>query len=183
MTDFTQVGSTNTAIPMAMMKIVKGEENGTETAQKLKQDKELVQFASAPPSECLGQWETHVTGRRMERIPECRKKDVATVAWALKDPVIAKLNDDSYLEYVQTMVSADKQWMALLKDQRRRNPEIPQYFHYVVAYFAQVIGNAEKTMDYALSKKLREVILEEFYILFLIGFHVLASTSSGGFAA
>lgn len=183
MTDFTQIGSTNTAIPVTMLKMGKGKENDTKTAQKLKQDKELVQFASAPPSEYLGQWETHVTGRRTERIPECRKKDVTTVAWALKDPVITKLNDNSYFEHVQAMVSADKQWRTLLKDQRRRNPEIPRYFHDAVSFFAQVIGNAEKTMDYELPKKLREVILEEFYILFLIGFHVLASTNTGGFAA
>lgn len=183
MTDFTQTGSTNTALPVTMLKTANIEEKDTETARKLKQDKELVQFASAPPSEYLGQWETHMTGRRAERIPEWRKKDMNTLAWSLKEHVIAKLNDPVYLEHVQTMVSADKQWMALIKDQRRRNKEIPQYFHDVVLFLSGIIDKAEKRCDYTLPKELRDIVLEELYILFLIGFHTLANKEHGGYEA
>lgn len=43
------------------------EEKSRKGASSAQQDKGLVQSASVPPSECLGQWETHVAEKKEKR--------------------------------------------------------------------------------------------------------------------
>ena len=43
------------------------EEKSRKGAPSAQQDKGLVQSASVPPSECLGQWETHMASKTRKR--------------------------------------------------------------------------------------------------------------------
>lgn len=108
-----------------------GEEKSRKGTPSAQQDKGLVQSASFPPSEYLGQWETHMAEtKEKRRLMRAQKDDLRCVSWALKDTVLSKLErDDLFRCRAQSRVFIERHWSLLSKDWMGKNPLVPEVLH------------------------------------------------------
>ncbi len=155
------------------------EEKSRKGAPSAQQDKGLVQSASVPPSECLGQWETHVTEKKGKRsLTRAQRDELRCVSWALKDTILSKLvNDESFRYRVQSRVFMERHWNLLSKDWQKRNALVPEILHDGYGY---VRNMAETVADYCgirLSRETEEKIMRGLFWLFLVGGHAYVKDS------
>lgn len=157
------------------------EEKSRKGAPSAQQDKGLVQSASVPPSECLGQWETHVAEKKGKRsLTRAQRDELRCVSWALKDTILSKLaNDESFRYRVQSSVFMERHWKLLSKDCCRRDPMMPEVLHDGYAYvkiiieYCLVLCGIEE-----LPEKTRDFALKALFWVFLVGGHSYVRDSS-----
>lgn len=151
-----------------------GEEKSRKGAPSAQQDKGLVQSASVPPSEYLGQWETHVTEKKEGRkLTRDQKDGLRCVSWALKDTVLSKLERDDLFRYrVQSRVFIELHWSLLSKDLKERNPLVPEVLHDGYGYVKHMVECVFCYCGINLPKETMEKVLQELFWLFLVGGHV-----------
>lgn len=91
------------------------EEKPRKMASFAEQDKGLVQSASVPSSERLGQWETHMAPKTRKRTFTSEQRDqLKDVAWAMKDDVLSNLGKDGpFRDRVRSHVFIDSHWKLL----------------------------------------------------------------------
>ena len=157
------------------------EEKSRKGAPSAQQDKGLVQSASVPPSECLGQWETHMASKTRKRslTPE-EKGQLRDVAWSMKDSVLSGLEKDGpFRDRVRSHVLIDRHWKLLSKDCCRRDPMMPEVLHDGYAYvkiiieYCLVLCGIEE-----LPEKTRDFALKALFWVFLVGGHSYVRESS-----
>ena len=97
------------------------EEKSRKGAPSAQQDKGLAQSALVPPSEYLGQWETHVAEKKEKRsLTRAQRDELRCVSWALKDTILSKLaNDGSFRYRVQSRVFMERHWNRVLRTGRK----------------------------------------------------------------
>ena len=149
------------------------EEKPRKGAPFAQQDKGLVQSASVPPSECLGQWETHVAEKKKKRkLTRVQRDDLKDVSWALKDCVLAKLEEDgSFLCQVRSRVFIDRHWALLSKDWEKRNSMVPEVLHDGYGYVKDVAKSMFDGYGIRLPESLMETAVKEMFWWFLVGGH------------
>ena len=157
------------------------EEKSRKGAPSAQQDKGLVQSASVPPSECLGQWETHVTEKKGKRsLTRAQRDELRCVSWALKDSVLSGLEKNGpFRDRVRSHVLIDRHWKLLSKDCCRRDPMMPEVLHDGYAYvkiiieYCLVLCGIEE-----LPEKTRDFALKALFWVFLVGGHSYVRDSS-----
>ena len=155
------------------------EEKSRKGAPSAQQDKGLVQSASVPPSEELGQWETHVAEKKeRQKLTRDQKDGLRCVSWALKDSVLSKLEKDTMFRYrVQSRVFIELHWSLLSKDRKERNPLIPVVLHDGYGYAKRLTESMNDCFGIELSEEAKEKAAKELFWLFLIGGHVYVNGS------
>ena len=149
------------------------EEKSRKGAPFAQQDKGLVQSASVPTSECLGQWETHMAEKKEKRkLTHVQRDDLKDVSRALKDCVLAKLEEDgSFLCRVRSRVFIDRHWALLSKDWKKRNPMVPEVLHDGYGYVKDVAKSMFAGCGIRLPENLMETAVKEMFWWFLVGGH------------
>ena len=156
------------------------EEKPREGAHSAQQDKGLVQSASVPPSECLGQWETHVAEKKERtKLTRDRKEELKCVSWALKDTVLSKLEKDTMFRYrVKSRVFVERHWKLLSKDWKERNLFVPEILHDGYGYVKNLAESMIVSFKIGLSEEAKEKFAKEIFWLFLVGGHVYVNDFS-----
>lgn len=149
------------------------EEKSRKGAPFAQQDKGLVQSASVPPSERLGQWETHMAEKKRKRkLTRVQRDDLKDVSWALKDCVLKTLEeDDSFLCRIRSRVFIDRHWALLSKDWKKRNPIVPEVLHDGYGYVKDVAKSMFDGYGIRLPESLMETAVKEMFWWFLVGGH------------
>lgn len=155
------------------------EEKSRKGAPSAQQDKGLVQSASVPPSEYLGQWETHVAEKKERtKLTRDQKEELKYVSWALKDTVLSKLEKDTMFRYrVQSRVFVERHWKLLSKDWKERNLFVPEILHDGYGYVKNLAESMIVSFKIGLSEEAKEKFAKELFRLFLIGGHVYVNGS------
>lgn len=149
------------------------EEKSRKGAPSAQQDKGLVQSASVPPSEYLGQWETHVAEKKEGRkLTRDQKDSLRCVSWAIKDTLLSKLEHDDLFRYrVQSHVFIERHWNLLSKDWKERNLLVPEVLHDGYGYVKCIVECVFRYCGINLPKETMEKVLQELFWLFLVGGH------------
>ena len=157
-----------------------GEEKSRKGAPFAQQDKGLDQFAPVPPSEYLGQWETHVAEKKERRkLIRDQKDELRCVSWALKDTVLSKLERDTMFRYrVQSRVFIERHWKLLSDDWKDRNSLVPEVLHDGFGYVKNVADEMLTLFGMQRSDRMKETLVKEFFWLFLVGGHVYVNDST-----
>lgn len=155
------------------------EEKSRKGAPFAQQDKGLVQSASVPPSEYLGQWETHVAEKKERtKLTRDQKDGLRCVSWALKDTVLSKIEKDTMFRYrVQSRVFIEQHWSLLSRNWKERNPLIPEVLHDGYGYAKRLTESMNDCFGIELSEEAKEKAAKELFWLFLIGGHVYVNGS------
>ena len=156
------------------------EEKSRKGAPFAQQDKGLDRFASVPPSEYLGQWETHVAEKKERRkLTRDQKDGLRCVSWALKDTVLSKLERDTMFRYrVQSRVFIDRHWKLLCRDSNERNPFVPKVLHDGYLYVWNVVDEMLALFGLQMTDRMKETLVKELFWLFLVGGHVYVNGST-----
>lgn len=156
------------------------EEKSRKGAPFAQQDKGLDRFASVPPSEYLGQWETHMAEKNERRKLTRAQKDVlGCVSWALKDAVLSKMETDAMFRYrVQSRVFIERHWKLLSKDYQERNPFVPEILHDGYIYVKNVTDEMLALFGMQMTDRMKETVVKELFWLFLVGGHVYVNGST-----
>lgn len=137
------------------------------------QDKGLMQSASVPPSEELGQWETHVAEKKKRRkLTRIQKDGLRDVSWALKDSVLSKLGQDGpFLYRVRSRVFIDQHWNLLSKDWKKRNPMVPEVLHDGYGYVKEAVVSMFEECGLSIPADAMELAIKEMFWWLLVGGH------------
>ncbi len=156
------------------------EEKSRKGAPFAQQDKGLARFASVPPSEYLGQWETHMAEKKRKRkLTRIQRDNLKDASWALKDCVLAKLEeDDSFLCRVRSSVFIDRHWKLLCRDSNERNPFVPKVLHDGYLYVWNVVDEMLALFGLQMTDRMKETLVKELFWLFLVGGHVYVNGST-----
>lgn len=155
------------------------EEKSRKGAPSAQQDKGLVQSASVPPSECLGQWETHMAEKKGKRsLTRAQRDELRCVSWALKDTILSKLaNDESFRYRVQSRVFMERHWNLLSKDWQKRNALVPEILHDGYGYVRNMAETVAGYCGIRLSRETEEKIMRGLFWLLLVGGHAYVMDS------
>ena len=157
------------------------EEKSRKGAPFAQQDKGLVQSASVPTSEYLGQGETHMASRKRKRaFTSDQKNRMNDVAWAMRDDVLSNLGKEGpFQDRVRSHVFIDRHWKLLSKDWYDRDPMVPEVLHDGFAYVKIVIEYALMLCGIdELPKKTKDFALKALFWMFLVGGHSYVRDSS-----
>ena len=149
------------------------EEKSRKGAPFAQQDKGLMQSASVPPSEELGQWETHVAEKKKRRqLTRVQKDELRDVSWALKDSVLSKLEQDGpFLYRIRSRVFIDHHWNLLAKDWNKRNPMVPDVLHDGYGYVKDAVKHMFDECGLNLPADTMELAAKEMFWWLLVGGH------------
>ena len=155
------------------------EEKSRKGAPSAQQDKGLVQSASVPPSEKLGQWKTHVAEKKEKRsLTRVQRDELRSVSWALKDTILSKLaNDESFRYRVQSRVFMERHWNLLSKDWQKRNALVPEVLYDGYGYVKNMSETVAGYCGIRLSRETEEKIMRVLFCLLLVGGHAYVKDS------
>ena len=149
------------------------EERSRKGAPFAQQDKGLMQSASVPPSEELGQWKTHMAEKKKRRkLTRVQRYGLRDVSWALKDSVLSKLEQDGpFLYRVRSRVFIDQHWNLLTKDRKKRNSLVPDVLHDGYGYVRDAVKSMFDKCGISLPADAMELAAKEMFWWLLVGGH------------
>lgn len=140
--------------------------NSRETAQNMKQDKEVAH--SAPPSASVdsGKWETHVTRKDSKRLGTEERRRLRQVAFQLGPDLLKRMSEDSELmECVHGQIEEAHYLDRVLSDRYRRDERVPGLIHGMVKALTEGLrryGNQEegnKGTAFAIPKRYQDDVV------------------------
>lgn len=169
----SDTGPSYSLVPIGLPEEVKKGENE-------KQDKEQAHSAPTPLSKGSNSGETHVTVLRAKALTKRQKDDLRVVAWALSGEVLGRLEDERFLWFIREQISLDEQLDTLISDSKRRNREVPDFFHVVVSILQLTLNEWYKEYSIVPTKEENDLALRWAILFFVIGASWLIIESHAG---